>query len=284
MATTLLVLVCGLPGSGKSTFCEQVVQHVNAVWPDRTELLTVNVVSFDAVYDNMPAAGDTFDPARWKESRAHALHLTEALVRTPSSPSRHGQRRARLILCDDNFYLRSMRRPFYQLARDYGIAFLVMWFDVNAADAWARNCQRPAAQAVSHDTFQRMCQNMEPPALSDSSGAASGDAQYHVSVSVRPPVDAAPLHLTDFVLDWARIHAAFHNIPAPVPIVDEAALVLFLCTTFIACSSRHQSHEFFSSSLLGHTGTTTCRDFGQPHSLCGSPASSSGGRCRRSRP
>ena len=98
-ATTCFVLVCGLPGSGKSTFCQELMRRGqeqslegNAQWLH---------FCYDDVERSLRSDQDTFNPQVWQEARARITKDVGSLLE-----SEEGRR---VILLDDNMYYRSMR-------------------------------------------------------------------------------------------------------------------------------------------------------------------------------
>lgn len=94
MAQTCLVLVCGLPGAGKSSFCAELIRRGSG----DVEWLHF---CYDAVERAMREHAGTFTPQVWQEARAKVAKDVESLLGTES--------RRRVILLDDNMYYRSMR-------------------------------------------------------------------------------------------------------------------------------------------------------------------------------
>ena len=108
-------------------------------------------LSFDGVYARVRAhllsreeereERALFDPQVWKLSRAVALQWAEAIVqRVRSAASQgHPSHAAHILLLDDNFPLRSMRRRAYQLARKHSTAFMQVHVSIEADRAVRRN-------------------------------------------------------------------------------------------------------------------------------------------------
>lgn len=188
-AAVLLVLLCGLPSSGKSTVARRIAREATGEWDE------VHLVSFDAVYDRLqqvrrthrptatpadetPAAGTDTSAAVWHASRAIGFQLVADLVRrlaSAATPRRH------LVLVDDNFFLRSMRRPFFQLARDERAAFLQIHVTCPVDVCCQRNQQRRAQTSAGEGEG----------ATGDAPAAADIDA--HLDQLVRAAISNMPI-------------------------------------------------------------------------------------------
>jgi tRNA uridine 5-carbamoylmethylation protein Kti12 len=88
-----VVLVCGLPGSGKSTVCAN-LQVFNF-----TEIIRIE---FDQIERSLREHADKFDPCIWRRARRIVHEKVSELRSNPEI----------LILLDDNFYYKSMRKKF----------------------------------------------------------------------------------------------------------------------------------------------------------------------------
>jgi predicted kinase len=137
-----VVALCGLPGCGKSTLARGIRDELSAA-----RAADVEVVSFDDALaaeargsrEQGREGGEgpaLWSPELWHASRRHAFDRIEGLLR-PSGPkgaaaaaeasagstaaaasASSTASRTRIIIADDNAWLRSMRRHTYKLARD----------------------------------------------------------------------------------------------------------------------------------------------------------------------
>ena len=124
----LLVALCGLPGSGKSTLCAQLAACAQG------EGVACHTVSFDA----FEPKGAAFDPTAWKvcftarrlrvfrralslsqlqEGRLQAVRHVDDLLLAGATAGR------RVVLVDDTGHLTSMRADLHRLARSHGASF-----------------------------------------------------------------------------------------------------------------------------------------------------------------
>ncbi|CAM9193386.1 unnamed protein product [Chrysoparadoxa australica] len=126
----VLVSLCGLPASGKSTFCRNVVKEVE----DARHICFDGYLQDDTV----------FDPSKWKKARQKALEGALS----------HAEERGAIILLDDNMQYRSMRREVWAMARDIQApcGFVVAYFPIEAGEAIERDAQRrcPVTPKVIH--------------------------------------------------------------------------------------------------------------------------------------
>ena len=171
------VLACmvGLPAAGKSHFAALLRQR-----------MAVASVDFDEVEASLAAAeggGGGFQSDTWHRARAEAhRQIDEALAAAAGKPKAAA---VRVVLADDNFYYRSMRRPLLRAARRHGAAFVQIYFEVTEATAQRRNAARE--EPVPRDVLSRMALTIEPPAA----GASLMD-QHCLTVDAEQPLDRLP--------------------------------------------------------------------------------------------
>ncbi|RCN52325.1 chromatin associated protein KTI12 [Ancylostoma caninum] len=137
-----LLLIMGLPAAGKSTLCSKLLEYrPSAV-----------IFSLDEVN------------GRWSdEFRAHSDRKSfEQTVRRYLEQNCDEEFDG-LVVVDDNFYLRSMRRPFERMARAFGLRYCCVLVDCDVQDALARNSLR-GENRVSDETILKMAREMEAPA------------------------------------------------------------------------------------------------------------------------
>ncbi|EYB82569.1 hypothetical protein Y032_0357g3394 [Ancylostoma ceylanicum] len=136
-----LLLIMGLPAAGKSTLCSKLLEYrPNAI-----------IFSLDEVN------------GRWSEEfQAHSDRKSfEQTVRLYLEQNCDNDFDG-LVVVDDNFYLRSMRRPFERMARAFGLRYCCVLVDCDVQDALARNSLRGESR-VADDTILRMAREMEAP-------------------------------------------------------------------------------------------------------------------------
>lgn len=168
-----LILVMGIPGSGKTTLCTKLQKN----------LLQCTVFSFDDIFND-----DGFMEYLWTPEHGYKSLLR--LYGTEESTSAHRERKRceekvrnflenvnadriigrtagdnneRLIIVDDIFYLKSMRRPFKKMARLFKLAYIVILVNTPLDVALKRNLCRPKNQQIEEDTIRNIYAKMELP-------------------------------------------------------------------------------------------------------------------------
>jgi predicted kinase len=201
-----VLLLCGLPGCGKSTLAAALAHAVQ----DRG--LAPVVLSVDDEEAAMLARGsgggggaaasaaEDASPAAWTEAAWHAARaavlgrcvdaLRDALRAggDDDGGGRHApppppNRRLTLVIVDDNHYYASMRRPFYAAARDARAGFGVLWLDAPLATALGRDAARAGRAAVGGEVIARMAARFEPPGGGGRGGDGDGTAVVAASES-----------------------------------------------------------------------------------------------------
>lgn len=174
--TTVVVLLCGLPGSGKSTLAQWLVAEC------QNETTEVIHIEYDAVEESLHHHGnnDQGDDAHsssssadytreiWKQTRSESLEIfAKRLQETSTRP-------LRIILMDDNFHLRSMRREVYRICQRQVASsleenattcpyyfFAVLWLDISPDVCLQRNQQR--LRRIPKEVVEKMKETLEPP-------------------------------------------------------------------------------------------------------------------------
>ncbi|KAL4457604.1 hypothetical protein ABPG75_012469 [Micractinium tetrahymenae] len=205
-APVCLLLLCGLPGAGKTSVARILAQQASQ------QGLEVRLISFDELGCQPSGSGggtagdsdgsESFDATAWQQARLRALAAVEAALRLETSTSstacgglqerlqrepcqpqqQHPQQPSappaahRLVIADDNMQLRSMRWQCYSLARAARAAAVLLYVRCSEQLALQRNAARPPAQRVPADVIARMAQKLEEPAGGSSSSSSNGGA------------------------------------------------------------------------------------------------------------
>jgi tRNA uridine 5-carbamoylmethylation protein Kti12 len=180
--TITVLLLCGLPGAGKSSLSAQWAATSSTITgeDDDTTPTTMAVIEYDHLQDaallevSMMIDDDDDNTDRalfaWRQSRQKALESLQGYLISRSDDD------VSVILLDDNFFLRSMRKQVHQVcqrciaaatAADESsmleIYFGVVWVDTPLDVCLERNRDRGASRQVPEDVITRMHQRMEPP-------------------------------------------------------------------------------------------------------------------------
>ena len=193
------LLLCGLPGSGKSMFVREVSSAAAASGQEnagrqRDDTLLVLSSKFDQIdsieYDKVARyelgqqqrsnGGEEFDSndlEAWRKSRTKALEiLTQKLdAHFTTDESNNNNSTSLLVMLDDNFHLRSMRRDVYRtcqnvIKQQYAldgripkIGFCAVYFDTPLETCLERNSSRIGKECIPEDVVVRMAASVEPP-------------------------------------------------------------------------------------------------------------------------
>jgi len=244
-ASDVLVVLCGVPGSGKTTFARAVCAMIDAgeaVMPSMSCVSSFEAhhVSVDAHERALrDAAGarpeDAFDAEAWKSARAQARARAAELLRDEdggddgggASTSRRRRRVRRVVFADDNNYYASMRWEWFQIARERGAAcvcaYVVAGDDENGhipaggVDIARERNARRASDRVPDEAFSRARRTFEAPPtrlrLDDGSS---------LSLSSFPTV-RIDTHACgyDVAVAWASIVAAWGAAPKKLRTAEE---------------------------------------------------------------
>ena len=156
----VVVVLCGVPGSGKTTVCQAAKDRLMA------DGIQVRHIAFD---DNVPADRSVWTERSFADSRAAGMGALHAALlsytSTTSSPSSSSSSSSDgVVMVDDIMYLHSMRREVYVAARDGGAHhLLVVHVEAPLAMALARNAARAPAARVEEEAVRRMHGRFERP-------------------------------------------------------------------------------------------------------------------------
>ncbi|XP_053406856.1 L-seryl-tRNA(Sec) kinase-like [Mercenaria mercenaria] len=196
MADICLVLLCGLPGSGKTYLSKQLQQQSGASGLETSRYI---IIEYDRLLpqdlEKILIQSDDSQESKWKSYRADIVkcvdsliesikktqHSTETYCITNVSPEEISEElwekfiymitdsnswgemdgRTVYIVIDDNMYYRSMRYSYYQLARKYEIGFCQIYLQSDVETAISQNASRVVK--VADDVISTMATKMEAP-------------------------------------------------------------------------------------------------------------------------
>jgi O-phosphoseryl-tRNA(Sec) kinase len=164
-----LASLCGIPASGKSTFCQNLLNSTNQlnfsiIWINFDDYLKLN---FDSL--------ETLDRKEYKCARESLLKslceliadLKESSVQIPQNnllPSLKNfifSNDRFLILLDDNFFYKSMRYKVLQISRKFRTGYFEIYFDCDLGTALSRNSKR--FPKVPDEIIKKMFEKFEKP-------------------------------------------------------------------------------------------------------------------------
>ncbi len=204
-----ILLLCGLPGSGKSSVAQNIVQAYSKCGDDDDSVvvkedefsLTQNdkvvIIEYDAIeqdirqqqnIDGKCSSQFTSDDLdAWGKSRITALNvLKNTLSDHFCGGGNDNHASSLLIILDDNFHLRSMRRDIYRACQDFLtaaseaiISFSVAYIKTPLHVCLERNNKRSGKQHIPHDIITRMDATIEPP---DDSKPYTSFERFHVTI------------------------------------------------------------------------------------------------------
>ena len=201
-ADIVVLLLCGLPASGKSAlasaFCSAeitsqstttdnddiVTHHIeydqlqDALQNDNQRLLENQDATVTGSGNDDKARGTSSSVLAWRQSRASALD--ELRDHLQQQQQQQNGKKTGVILMDDNFYLRSMRKQVYQVCRQQqqqaasalrdttacapmSIYFGIVWFDTPVDVCLERNRHRTSKRMLPDEIIQRMNERFEVP-------------------------------------------------------------------------------------------------------------------------
>ena len=154
---TTVILFGGLPGSGKSTVARQLVKAFGG---------QAIHLEYDVLEDSIVVAQETEEQRReaWNVARRDAVRQLENLCRKNNAKTTD-DRSPRLILMDDNFHLRGMRKQIHRMLLNYKpVNFGIIWMQTPVKTCLERNRHRERQIPVR--VFEKMNETIEPPRAS----------------------------------------------------------------------------------------------------------------------
>lgn len=135
----MLIMVVGLPGTGKSTFARELAQAIDG-----------NHFNTDMIRDNLNLRG-SYD----KESKQRVYD--ELLLRTEETLKSGG-----IAIVDGTFYLRSLRKTFIDLAEKTGKP--IQWIVLEASECVikARVSQKRTYSEADFEVYKTVKEQYEP--------------------------------------------------------------------------------------------------------------------------
>jgi predicted kinase len=169
-----VVVVCGLPGAGKSEICRNLTKDPGCEWIEYDAIEAEMLMQLHSQQDqdqstHLKTAEDeacSLELEAWRWTRMRSLEKIEAILQRHEADESDASELVRVVV-DDNFHLRSMRKRVHQLCLRYSslypIYFGVIWVDTSLPTCYDRNRNRAAA--VNELVIQKLALSAEPPLL-----------------------------------------------------------------------------------------------------------------------
>ncbi|CAB11556.2 Phosphoryl Seryl-TRNA (Ser/Sec) Kinase [Caenorhabditis elegans] len=136
-----LLLVMGIPASGKSTFRRKIQTA-------HRELL--ESTSFD---DFRMMRTRSSDKNARQTRKSFECHVESCISESTS----------KIYVIEDIFYLKSMRHPFQKIAKRHGLQFGIIFLKVGIVEALRRNSHRTGIEKQKNETIRKIFEKMEDP-------------------------------------------------------------------------------------------------------------------------
>jgi tRNA uridine 5-carbamoylmethylation protein Kti12 len=178
-SSATVILICGLPASGKSTLARKLKDHFQESQSTRRVVHYLEYDAFEDLIVSQQQEEEEEEEERreaWNQARQVVLKELEQHLKSDESS-------ASIILMDDNFHLRGMRKKIHRLLLQYRpIQFGVLWVDASLESCLERNQQRE--RQIPEQVILKMQSTFEPPTK-----AAAWEA-YWMSVTDKTPFES----------------------------------------------------------------------------------------------
>ncbi|CAD6187725.1 unnamed protein product [Caenorhabditis auriculariae] len=160
-----IVLIMGLPASGKTTFCKEILEKLDGQ-------RKVEVFSLDEFVEGRGFKEEEVAKTWRKRFELHVKQRITSVWRSETPV---------LVLIDDVFYLKSMRRVFERFARSLSSRFLVIHLKCSLQVALNRNSERSTEQRIADDIIIKMAERIE---ITEDVMEISGSAEKFEAVKI----------------------------------------------------------------------------------------------------
>lgn len=287
-AETCLLLLCGLPGAGKTSLARSLAQEACQ------EGIEVRQVCFDELGCQPSGSGgggggdksdaaDTFSPETWQLGRRAALAQLETELASSSSSGSNSssslgylqrqdaassanpstaahqqqgaserRQRRRLVIADDNLHYRSMRWQCYGLGRAAGAAVVLLHLQCSEHVAQERNSQRAAGECVPAAVISRMAAQFEAPGSSGAGSTSSDSDSRRRSIAAWERsclIECSAEQPVDAAAVWRQVWRAW-GAPAPPPFDAEAAAAERAAAQAVTAASKVHAVDVATRQVL----------------------------------
>lgn len=172
-----IVVLIGLPGSGKTTFAQKIMNIIRTgVYSENFEMVHI---CYDQIYSSMERHIEykefrqrnieyikqiitVLKGGKNKSEELHGLLKTAGLSTFCSSPDVK-ELQYYCVVIDDNMYYRSMRYEIFNVAKQFSIGFVQVYLDCSVSTALRNNSKRLQESQLPNNVILKMNEKIERP-------------------------------------------------------------------------------------------------------------------------
>eukprot|EP00928_Gymnodinium_smaydae_P070878 TRINITY_DN54624_c0_g1_i1.p1 TRINITY_DN54624_c0_g1~~TRINITY_DN54624_c0_g1_i1.p1 ORF type:complete len:329 (-),score=62.96 TRINITY_DN54624_c0_g1_i1:48-1034(-) len=217
-ANAVLVIVAGLPGCGKTSFCRELLARLDKGDDLGSGLASASWhhICYDKIEAELRGSNATFDPATWKAARERASDMVGKLLEGSKGAGIDGAPRRCVVLLDDNMYYRSMRKQWYHLARERQCAYRQIFLTAPMELCLSRNSSREPSQQVPDFSIRHMAEAFEWPR----SAGSSWEALEPVTTTIDSSEESTAIQVENLLRRFAERQGS-DRFWAPLPAESE---------------------------------------------------------------
>ena len=201
MSRALLVIACGLPGTGKTTLCDALRARAD----DDDRVAQTLHVSFDALERaSLQSSSSRYDPLIWRFARARGVEIIDDFLKHADANAR------RVAFADDVHAKRASRRRLARVASARDASRACVYLTAIARDGTdvgaKRNAMRSPSERVPEDVIERERAEFEPPGAGERAKVFRRDFASDDSLTVDAHADELWRAISSYWFDDAQMH------------------------------------------------------------------------------